>query len=74
MSQKSSPLPLNCHFKILPDIEWFEKAVEAGKHEILQKYGSDILNGVSVTYVNDIEKAIEKLTEVKTDSNELQHP
>ena len=49
------------HYKILPELEWFSKAVEAGKHEIFEKYGKDILSGISVTYINTIEEVIEKL-------------
>jgi hypothetical protein len=52
---------ITCHFKILPKLEWFEKAVEAGKHEIFQKYGKEILNGIQVTYVETIEASIEKI-------------
>ncbi len=49
------------HYKILPKLEWFTKAVEAGKHEIFEKYGKDILNGISVTYINSIDEVIEKI-------------
>ena len=47
------------HYKILPKLDWFEKAVEAGKYEIFQKFSKDILNGITITYVNSIEEAIE---------------
>ncbi len=50
---------LDTHFKILPKLDWFEKAVEAGKHEILQKYGKDLLNGINVTYVDSVEASVE---------------
>lgn len=56
--QEAKSLGLNYHFKILPELEWFEKAVEAGKHEIFQKYGKDVLNGIEVVYVNSVEEAI----------------
>lgn len=49
---------LTNHYKILPKLDWFEKAVEAGKHEIFQKFSKEILNGITVTYVNSIEEAI----------------
>lgn len=52
---------LSNHFKILPKLEWFGKAVEAGKHEIYQKYGAEILDGILVTYVDSIESAIENV-------------
>lgn len=54
------------HYKILPDLEWFAKAVEAGRYEILQKYGTDILEGITITYVKSVEEAIAKITENKT--------
>jgi len=50
------------HYKLLPELDWFEKAVEAGKHEIFKKYSKDILNGITITYVKTMEKAIEHLT------------
>ena len=50
------------HYKILPNLDWFEKAVEAGKYEIFQKFSKDILNGITITYVNSVEEAIENIT------------
>lgn len=47
------------HYKILPKLDWFEKAVEAGKYEIFQKFSREILNGITITYVNSVEEAIE---------------
>lgn len=49
------------HYKILPDLDWFVKSVEAGKHEIFKKYSSDFLNGISIKYVKSIEEVIEIL-------------
>lgn len=49
------------HYKILPKLDWFEKAVEAGKYEIFQKFSKEILNGITISYVNSVEEAIEKL-------------
>ncbi len=49
------------HYKILPKLEWFAKAVEAGKHEIFQKYGKHILNGINISYINSIEEVIEQI-------------
>lgn len=49
------------HYKILPDLEWFVQAVNAGKHEIFKKYNSNILNGIRVSYVDSVEKAIEDI-------------
>lgn len=53
------------HYKILPKLDWFEKAVEAGKYEIFQKFSKEILNGITVTYVNSIEEAIDKILTVE---------
>lgn len=52
---------LTNHYKILPLLDWFEKAVEAGKYEILKKYSQDILNGISVKYIGTIEEAIDDI-------------
>ncbi|MES2567422.1 MAG: hypothetical protein V4565_11175 [Bacteroidota bacterium] len=49
------------HYKILPDLEWFVQAVNAGKHEIFKKYNSNLLNGIRVSYVDTIEKAIDDI-------------
>ncbi len=49
------------HYKILPDVAWFAKAVEAGRYEIFQKYGQDILEGITITYVKSVEEVVEKL-------------
>jgi len=50
---------LTSHYKILPKLIWFEKAVEAGKYEIFQKFSKEILNGITIMYVNSIDEAIE---------------
>jgi tetrahydromethanopterin S-methyltransferase subunit G len=52
---------LTSHYKILPKLDWFEKAVEAGKYEIFQKFGKDIMEGITITYVKSIEEAIETI-------------
>lgn len=49
---------LTNHYKILPKLDWFEKAVEAGKYEIFNKFSKAILNGITITYVNSIDDAI----------------
>lgn len=54
------------HYKILPDLEWFAKAVEAGKQEIFQKYGKDILNGININYISSIEELIDQLDKDKS--------
>lgn len=50
---------LTNHYKILPKLDWFVKAVEAGKYEILQKFSKEILNGITITYINSVEEAVE---------------
>lgn len=50
------------HYKILPKLDWFEKAVEAGKYEIFQKFSKEILNGITITYVNSVDNAIDDIT------------
>jgi hypothetical protein len=54
------------HYKILPKLEWFSKAVAAGKHEIFHKYGEGILEGINVFYINSIEELI---TQFENDKN-----
>ena len=54
---------LTNHYKILPDLDWFVKSVEAGRHEILKKYSNAFLNGISINYVNSIEDAIVMILE-----------
>lgn len=46
------------HYKILPDLAWFVKAVEAGRHEIYQKFGKDIVSGISIDYLQSPEEAV----------------
>lgn len=52
---------LKKHYKILPEQEWFVKAVEAGKHEIYQKFGKDIVAGISIDYLNSAEEVIDRI-------------
>ncbi|MDG1914239.1 MAG: hypothetical protein P8I55_06580 [Crocinitomix sp.] len=59
---------LVAHYKILPKLEWFTKAVEAGKHEIFQKYGTDLLIGISVNYINSTDELILQLDKEKNTS------
>jgi len=53
------------HYKILPKLDWFIKAVEAGKYEIFKKFSKDIMNGINISYVNSVEDAIEDIVLVK---------
>ncbi len=54
-------LGLISHFKILPDLEWFKTAVAAGRHEILTKFDEELLNGITISYVNNPEEAIDAI-------------
>lgn len=49
------------HYKILPDMDWFVQAVNAGKHEIFKKYNNNLLDGIRVNYVDSVEKSIEDI-------------
>lgn len=49
------------HYKILPKLDWFEKAVDAGKYEIFNKFSKEILNGITITYVDSVEDAIKDI-------------
>ncbi len=53
------------HYKILPELDWFEKAVQAGRHEIFKKYNQSILEGLTVTYVKTVEEAIENCKQLE---------
>lgn len=52
---------LTNHYKILPELEWFVQSVNAGKFEIYNKYPKDILTGITISYVDSIESAIDQL-------------
>ena len=52
------------HYKILPSEPWFAKSVQAGKHEIFQKYGEDIIEGITITYVNSLEQVLKIIQDV----------
>lgn len=49
------------HYKILPALDWFVKAVDAGKWEIFKKYGQDIVNGIEILYINSPDEVVTKL-------------
>lgn len=49
---------LTHHYKILPELPWFEKAVEAGRHEIFRKYDTTILEGINIKYVASLGEVI----------------
>jgi hypothetical protein len=55
---------LTNHYKILPPLEWFAQAVNAGKFEISTKYPKDILAGITINYVDSIENAIDHLLRI----------
>jgi hypothetical protein len=50
---------LTNHFKILPELEWFVQSVKAGKADILSKCEEGMLEGITVSYVNGIEEAMD---------------
>jgi len=54
-------LGLKDHFKILPNEEWFNKCVEAGRAEIARDYPESLLDQINVTYVNSIQEAIDQI-------------
>lgn len=51
---------LTRHYKILPENEWFQKSVEAGKNEIYKKYPEYNFSSFSVAYVKNIDEALQK--------------
>jgi len=52
---------LNVHYKILPPLKWFERSVEAGKHEITKKHPDFDFTIFSVHYVSDLDEAINSI-------------
>lgn len=46
------------HYKILPELEWFKRSVEAGKVEIEKAYPEILQSDINVSYFNSIEEAI----------------
>lgn len=55
---------LRTHFKILPDIPWFKKSVEAGRKEIFTQYPDHpTLNILDVRYAGSLTEALEALPE-----------
>ncbi|MFT5641360.1 MAG: hypothetical protein ACI9A7_001464 [Cyclobacteriaceae bacterium] len=49
---------LNKHIKILPDLAYFKKAVEAARKPLLKKFPEEILSKLSIEYADDIESAM----------------
>lgn len=45
------------HFKILPELLWFQKAVEAGKDDIYKRFPANLFNGINIYYVKNLEEA-----------------
>ena len=52
---------LSNHFKILPPLKWFERSVEAGKHEIKQNNPDFDFSLFSVEYVDNLDEAIAEI-------------
>ena len=46
------------HYKILPDLGYFQKAVEAARKPLLKKFPQDVLAKLSIEYADDIEDAL----------------
>ncbi len=49
---------VNKHYKILPELEYFKKAVEAARKPLLAKYPKDILEQLTIDYFNSVEEAL----------------
>ncbi|MEM6734967.1 MAG: hypothetical protein AAF620_02750 [Bacteroidota bacterium] len=48
---------INKHFKILPDLDYFRKAVIAARKPLLAKYPENILSQLRIEYYHSIEEA-----------------
>ncbi|WP_224997953.1 hypothetical protein [Cesiribacter sp. SM1] len=49
---------LRIHRKILPQEQWFQKCVEAGRHEIEQRHPENIFSKLDITYTGSIAEAL----------------
>lgn len=49
---------LTKHFKILPEIDWFKKSVEAARKPLLKQYPENVLKQLRIEYYNSVEEAI----------------
>jgi hypothetical protein len=49
---------LQVHRKILPDEVWFQRAVEAGLHDIRQQYEDHPLDSLDIAYVGSVDEAL----------------
>jgi len=52
---------VNKHFKILPELPWFETSVKAGLHEIKLKNPNFDFSAFSVTYFNNLKEALKEV-------------
>lgn len=50
---------LHKHFKILPDIEWFKKSVEAARKPLLLQFPKDVLEQLRIEYFESVEQAVD---------------
>lgn len=46
------------HRKILPELEWFKKAVMIAKHELEERYPENIISKLDIKYCDSFEEAI----------------
>ncbi len=49
---------LSEHRKLLPDIDWFKKAVMIAKDQLMEQYPSNIIKKLNIRYCDNIEEAI----------------
>jgi len=49
---------LHQHFKILPQLEYFKKAVEAARKPLLMKFPKETLNQLTIEYYPSVEEAL----------------
>ena len=46
------------HRKILPEIDWFKKAVMIAKDQLMEQYPSNVIDQLNIKYCDSIEEAI----------------
>lgn len=53
-------LGINTHRKVLPELDWFKKAVQIAKIDLEAKFPENVFKKLDIQYCNSIEEAIEK--------------
>jgi hypothetical protein len=50
---------LHKHFKVLPEIDWFKKSVEAARKPLLKQFPDEVLSKLRIEYFDTVQQAID---------------